>query len=113
MQNNRVFVYGTLKRGFGNHRLLEGSTFVDEAITKGEMRSLGGFPGVTLHGNQQIHGEIYAVDDETMERCDRLEGHPRWYNRQIVETSKGPAWMYTLDDSQMQQCPVVKDGTWR
>lgn len=110
-----IYVYGSLKRGFGNHRLLEGSTLVHEdAIMSGKMASLGGFPCVTTHGNNQIHGEIYEVDDNTLARLDGLEGHPTFYCREIVSTSKGDAWVYLInDESYYQDNPIVRDGVWR
>lgn len=113
MQNNRVFVYGTLRKGFGNHRLLEDSTFVDNAVIRGEMRHLGGFPGVHLHGNDQVHGEIYEVTEDVMFRLDRLEGHPNFYERQIVDSSKGPVWVYLFPENHMLDNSVIKDGVWR
>jgi gamma-glutamylaminecyclotransferase len=33
----------------------------------------------------EIHGEVYRVDDLTLERLDQLEGHPDWYERKEVE----------------------------
>ncbi len=113
MQNNFVFVYGTLRKGYHNHRLLEDSKYVAEAVITGEMRHLGGFPGVHLHGNNQVHGEIYAVDEPTMASLDQLEGHPHFYEREIVETSKGPAWVYLFPENHMIDRPVIKDGVWR
>ncbi len=83
---HKVFVYGTLKRGYGNHRLLEGSLFLGEALTKGEFTLYdGGFPYLKENGFSQIKGELYQVDDETFERLDHLEGYPSHYNR--VETT--------------------------
>ena len=66
MNTYRVFVYGTLLSGFGNHaRLLAGrSKMIGEAQTYAEytMVSLGGFPGVIEGGDTSIQGEVYEVD---------------------------------------------------
>lgn len=109
---HRLFTYGTLKRGFGNNRLLERSKFLEEATVTGQMRSLGGFPAVTLKGDNQVHGEIYEVDDETLKNCDRLEGIPTFYQREKVETSKGPAWIYTMEPRDLSEQRVIKSGVW-
>lgn len=75
-----LFVYGTLKRDFGNHRLLGDSQFLGEASTEGQLYSAG-IPYMK-HGPGQVQGEVYIVSDETLRRLDRLEGHPNWYLRQ-------------------------------
>jgi len=115
---NRVVVYGSLKRGFGNHRLLETAEFVGPCVFRGTMYSLGGFPAVSLHGDTQIVGELYDVDDATLSRLDGLEGfrghgERNWYEREKIETNKGPAWVYTQDaDQQLSSYPIVKSGVW-
>lgn len=110
---HKVFVYGTLKRGHSNHLLLSTSNFVKESVTKGEMRSLGGFPAIHLNSNRTIHGEIYEVDDTVLERLDRLEGVPYFYQRNKVETPDGPVWVYTIDEAEIRDLPLIKDGIWR
>ena len=73
---DRVFVYGTLKRGFGNHRLLREATFVGKAITKKKYSmTRDGIPFVNEdRETSQIHGEVYEVTPEIKEGLDRLEG---------------------------------------
>ena len=70
-----LFVYGTLKRGFSNHRLLEECKFVEEGCMSGVMYSLGGFPGMVVSDGlcDTVHGEVYEVTDFT--RLDQLEGY--------------------------------------
>jgi gamma-glutamylcyclotransferase (GGCT)/AIG2-like uncharacterized protein YtfP len=96
-----IFVYGTLKHDFHNHRIIADQKFIGHGETLGEhwqMYSLGGFPGV-VHGDKTIVGELYEVDEQAFQRCDRLEGHPHFYRREIVEVldSDGVVhhpWMY-------------------
>jgi gamma-glutamylcyclotransferase (GGCT)/AIG2-like uncharacterized protein YtfP len=33
-----------------------------------------------LHNNT-VKVDVYDVDNDTLERLDRMEGHPRWYTR--------------------------------
>jgi gamma-glutamylcyclotransferase (GGCT)/AIG2-like uncharacterized protein YtfP len=81
-----VFVYGTLKRGFGNHFLLNNATFVGEYTTKPMYRLFAsGLPFLSEGGNKAIKGEVYAVDDATLAALDRLEGHPNAYRREAVK----------------------------
>jgi len=105
-----VMVYGTLKKGFGNHRLLHGSKYAGPASVAGTMRNLGYFPVVTLGGSGTVYGEVYDVDEPTLKSLDSLEGYPGWYNREEVVTTYGIASIYTLDKP---DAPVVEDGVWR
>lgn len=119
-----IFVYGTLKRGFGNHRLLNGCDFVGEAKTKaGEftMIALGGFPGMieTPKGERPegtVSGEIYEVtDSEDLRRLDGLEGHPDWYRRTqvTVYNAEGPVVLDTyVYLSARGNEAVVESGVW-
>lgn len=105
-------VYGTLRRGFHNNHLLKDSEYVGDATIAGTMRSLGGFPCISLYGDYQIHGELFKVGPDVLAACDRLENHPTWYLRTKVETNKGPAWVYVIEDERYSQYPVVKSGKW-
>ena len=113
-----VFVYGSLKSGYGNHPLLvEGDAkFLGEAETamRYKMLSLGGFPGVVEGGDDSIKGEVYEVDDDTFRSLDFLEGYPSFYTRKQVEVHDGTlAWMYILaKPEQYDDCEQVVDGVW-
>ena len=118
---HRIYVYGTLKRGYGNYeRLLEGrSTFIGEAISAPEfvMISLGGFPGIVRGGETPIHGEIFEVSDEVLARLDRLEGHPTWYERQpitvtLTDGTTAEVEGYVLPASYLTRGPHISTGIW-
>lgn len=109
----RVAVYGSLRQGMGNHRLLENSKFLGKDKLDGFiMYSLGGFPCIRTvfpEGNT-ITVEVYEVDDATFERLDRLEGYPSFYDRKKVGTQYGEAWIYTIEREKSR--PVVESGDW-
>jgi len=98
----KVFVYGTLKSGGelrGLDRFGDGATIVGKAKTvypDYEMADLGAFPGVFLNGEYHIEGEVWEVDDDTMDDLDAIEGYPDFYDRQLTHTTEGKAWMYYL-----------------
>jgi gamma-glutamylcyclotransferase (GGCT)/AIG2-like uncharacterized protein YtfP len=86
-----VFVYGTLKRGYGNHRYhLAGAEFLGTAKTvlpEFVMKDTGGFP-VVFHKNDlptepaaKVSGEVYAVQDEHIVSMDRLESNGSMFVR--------------------------------
>jgi len=115
-----VFVYGTLKKGYGNHRVMEkaGGVLVEpEARTEPyySMVNLGSFPGVVAHGKTAIKGEVYKVEE--LQWLDYLEGYPSFYNRVQVPITVGPTthvcWMYTLSDLYLDQNPLIADGVWK
>jgi len=80
-----LFVYGTLKRTFHNHRFLENETFISEGKTETPflLYKHWGLPYVSnrdgweTHGHQ-IKGEVYSVRD--INAIDRLEGAPHHYH---------------------------------
>ena len=82
---HKVFVYGTLKRGYtANAMLLADSEYIGEFVTtkKYRMYDLGPFPSVIqADDGHYIMGEIYEVDDDTLIQLDTLEGVPRLYAR--------------------------------
>ena len=94
-----VFVYGTLRKGFGNHYLLRDSKFIGYGITK-EKYSLyvDGIPYVVKIPNTQIKGEVYEVDKHTLDELDELEGHPDFYRRELIDVIVNgktiKAWIY-------------------
>lgn len=90
--NYNLFVYGTLKRSYGNNHLLNGQEFLGEAQTiENYIMECRGIPYVygvdhAIKGNKRIegkpiHGEVWKVSALALARIDRLEGHPRWYRR--------------------------------
>lgn len=99
-----VFVYGTLKKGFSNHRLLAGSEYLGTAQTveKYAMYTTGTPIVLKDEAVSPIHGELYRVNEATLVALDSLEGHPDWYRREeisiFVDGEQGryqeTAWLY-------------------
>ena len=117
MSNERklCFVYGSLLKGLGNHRVIEGGKLLGEHVTEDKftMLNLGAFPGVTEKGTTKIRGEVYEITDAIFERLDRLEGYPSFYGRKKIDTAFGKAWIYLLPDSGYLNHTIVEDGNWR
>jgi gamma-glutamylcyclotransferase (GGCT)/AIG2-like uncharacterized protein YtfP len=86
-----VAVYGTLKKGWGNHRLIEDcQQFPNVTLTNLKLYTLGGYPGVKLSDNQddQVEMEVYSVPSfRVTTRLDRLEGIPFLYRRYYEPTN--------------------------
>ena len=75
-------MYGTLKRGFYNHRLLRemDAKFLGEALTRKPWRMVLGEYGIPYlmrgeaDGSAVVPGELWEVDDEGLDALDVLEG---------------------------------------
>jgi gamma-glutamylcyclotransferase (GGCT)/AIG2-like uncharacterized protein YtfP len=95
---NRVFVYGTLKRGQRNDHFMHGAEYLGLHRTE-EIYSLYDFedyPAVCLRGAHSISGEVYRIDDRQFRALDDLEWYPHFYQRIEIPTAWGAAWMYIV-----------------
>src|SRR6201988_497777 len=86
---HRVFVYGTLKSGFGNHYLLQGCAFIGHAATVPTYKMIeNGFPVIMPDSDgKPLAGEIYTVDDETLARLDQLKREGSSYDRKLIDVT--------------------------
>jgi gamma-glutamylaminecyclotransferase len=84
-QLNKLFVYGTLKKGFRNHRLLEGAKYLCDGFLSGYgMHSMGAYPAIRPSSDAPgVHGELYEITDDMLPSLDRLEGVPHLYTREV------------------------------
>ena len=102
-----VFVYGTLKKGRGNHHLLASSDFIGNVHTSEKFLLFHcGFPLVRKPTEEEdygtyyqatVKGEVYRVTPPVLASLDRLEGHPRFYERRVTAMKEAPddeIWMY-------------------
>lgn len=89
----KLFVYGTLKSKYGNNRLLQGATFLGEAVTVKEyFLGSGGIPYAIPNAPDgkkmlPIMGEVWEINEEHLRRCDNLEGHPSFYTRTTIDVN--------------------------
>jgi gamma-glutamylaminecyclotransferase len=93
-----LFVYGTLKRGERNHRLLADQRFVGPAVTSPGLRlfDLGPYPGMVRDADGgPVRGELFAVRECGLDELDDFEGVPDLFTRERVELADGTtAWAY-------------------
>lgn len=80
-----IFVYGTLKKGFPNHHLIEEFSPSNDAVFMGKYQTVKPFPlvcgplGIPFLINrpgsgQRVKGELYSVSGRALARLDELEG---------------------------------------
>lgn len=92
----KIFVYGTLKRGYGNHDwFLHDSAFLGEGTTQGKFDMIDvGFPMIfPVDDGDRVAGEVYEIGTETLRKLDRLENEGRMYDRRLhlIEMADGSA----------------------
>ncbi len=116
-----VAVYGSLRKGLGNHRLLEHVPMIAEGVVQDsfDMYSLGGFPALveSEDNSMQIVAEVYDVDPATFSRLDCLEGYPSFYDRKevTVVTNEGvelSCWIYYLHKVPAYNNGLVGNNDW-
>lgn len=93
-----LFVYGTLKRGERNHRLLADQRFVGAAATAPGYRlfDLGPYPAMAADADSgPVRGELFSVSACAADELDDFEGVPDLFDRRRVELADGAtAWAY-------------------
>lgn len=121
----RVAVYGTLRQGFGNNRLLDGYMPIFEGFVSIPYRmvSLHAFPGLIRLSEgltHDIYVEVYDVDEAILRRLDSLEGfrahgsHSNFYDRDTVDIpGVGECFIYSLREEDYGTHPAVPGGDWK
>jgi len=86
-----LFVYGSLKKGFDNDKLLEKSTRrLGKALTVGKFGmfedSFGNYPYLIKKPINRIIGELYEIQrKELLDQIDEFEGAPDYYQRKKIK----------------------------
>jgi len=112
MISNRLFVYGTLMRGFDHpmaQLLSRSADFIGEARCQGRLYLVKHYPGLVLSGDSAdvVFGELYRLrapgellrEFDMYEACGEGFAEPTEYVRQMLPvTSEGrsvdEAWTY-------------------
>ena len=98
MENNKLFCYGILKRGYALDFSKYGGKFLGEALIEGAtLYGIGalysssgvhqGYHGVglCLTGDDTVaYGELWEVPDELWQWLDHIEGNGHIYERKLI-----------------------------
>lgn len=129
-KTENVLVYGSLKQGKGNFPLMRSANaeFVRRDGIAGPfvMVDCGGFPAVHYaapegkereqHDINLVAGELYKIPTENLPMLDALEGHPRWYRRELLPLLSNPsesAWIYLQPFYKEAVKAALPDNIWR
>ena len=117
-----VAVYGSLREGLHNHRVLKNAdakkqgSFISEP--KFTLIDLGQYPGLYEGGVTSIIFEVYEVDDAGLISVNRLEGYTpgsnsnNFYDRITIDTPYGKAYTY-IYQPKPDEPKVVIEGDWK
>lgn len=91
-----IFTYGTLKKGFSNHHLMEDLITSGDAVFIGSYRTADNYPLVCgpyrvpfllnlpgRTGSHHVWGEAYEVSDSAVVKMDELEGITRGHYERL------------------------------
>jgi len=115
---HNIFVYGSLKRGFSNHRLLADQNFIAIGRTQPRFKlyDLGAFPGMIEadEDGHSIEGEIWSIDSHCLAQLEILEdtAHGMYVRKPIPllppnETFSVEGYLYRLDIAGHRDCGEV------
>jgi len=109
--NEFLFVYGSLKKGFDNHKLLQKyAKRIGKASTVSKFAmyedSFGNYPYLVREPRTKVMGELYEIKrKELLDRIDEFEGAPEYYKRKKikVKTHKGVnvAFVYIRENEEI------------
>ncbi len=100
-----VFTYGTLLPGMEREFALASATSLGPSLLEAVLFDLGPYPGIR-EGAGQVVGELWEVDELTLQRLDAIEGHrdgdpagSLFYRKEVdvrmfSDGSTVPAWSY-------------------
>ena len=118
MNKHLVFVYGTLRRGGvrAMPTIFPEAAFVGNAKVRGRLCDFGAYPGLLLdESNSLVVGEVYEVNDETLNKLDDIEAESHYLRKQ-VELSVGDrgkmGWVYVYDPEFYSRLTLIESGDW-
>jgi len=127
MTSDRLFVYGTLMRGYMHPmaKLLSANAeFLGEASCRGKLYLVRHYPGLVLSSDPTdiVHGELYRLHEpdallrefDMYEACGEGFAEPTEYVRQTLPVtlaggSAGEAWTY-LYNWPVTELPLIASG---
>lgn len=98
----RVFVYGSLKKDYYNHKYIQNCRFISNNTICGynmKYDKSNKYPFL-FKGNYCIKGQVYEIDNNILNILDELEQNNIVYKREEIVIDNFKTWIYlTINDS--------------
>ncbi|XP_020215010.1 putative gamma-glutamylcyclotransferase At3g02910 [Cajanus cajan] len=121
-EGSLIFTYGTLKRGFSNHNLLQDLIRAGDASFVGTYRTAANYPLVCgpyrvpflinlIGSGRRVRGELYSVSTRALARMDELEGTSRaHYERLPIQVVPAADRDEEAEEDEDEEEDVVVEG---
>ena len=109
----RVFVYGTLRRGAAQGWRMDGGLWIGTGVIRGRLYRIDWYPGLVLdREGGEVAGDVYEVALNQMNDLDDYEGDGYRRVRVRVEgDAPGEAWVWEwLGDVEPER--LIPAGDW-
>jgi gamma-glutamylcyclotransferase (GGCT)/AIG2-like uncharacterized protein YtfP len=118
MSKHLVFVYGTLRRDGARSMSIRfpDSKFIADAKVSGSLYDLGAYPGLLSNeSDSSVTGEVYEVDDETLNELDDFEASSNYRRKQVeisLDKQRKICWTYEPDPEFYSLHTLITSGDW-
>jgi gamma-glutamylcyclotransferase (GGCT)/AIG2-like uncharacterized protein YtfP len=116
-RSERIFLYGTLRRGGGADHLLRGCTPLGPATVRGRLYDLGTYPALVLDpAGHPVHGEVWECPAQLVGELDRYEGTAvGLFERVEVAIRRKPCQVYVAGPAlrpRLHEATPLAGGRW-
>ena len=102
----KLFIYGSLMSGMNNHHYLETSFCMGNTEIDGYDMYLSDYYPLIVPGKGKIKGEVYEIDNKTLENIDYLENEGTLYLRKEIDTKFGKTYIYVFNQKIDKETPI-------
>lgn len=107
----RIIVYGSLRHKQGNsHWMTNAQWLGDYVLEDYELYDLGYYPAL-VPGKGKVYSEVYRINSSILSELDELKNYGQDYERILVPTPYGSAWMYIYLGS-TENLKRIECGDW-
>lgn len=109
----KVFVYGTLMKGFGMDLSSVGKFLTKATLPNHAMFNVSWFPGIVESEGDSVIGEVFEVDKKHIPGLDLYEGAPNLYRRESAHINGVGDVQYYLYNGVVDGKSKIDSGDYR
>jgi len=112
VKDEKIFVYGTLRKGGAAHHFMKGCELLQQGIFVSGIKlyDAGDYPFAVYTADPEdvVTGDLFAIKEEQFLSLDEYEGEE--YQRKILPGFD--FYIYILSDNKTPLLPEVSGGDW-